>query len=180
MSARPLRLSFREPRDYVVAVALVAVGALWVYLALRAVDVAFTTDEAASYTIFHGGQFVQDANNQWLNTASMIVAQAVFGQSDWAFRLPNLLAFGLYAGSALVLVAGLRHTAARIVALVVLLTDPFLLEFFGLARGYGLSVAFSAAALASYFSIGEETPTRTRAVRLALTGLAASLAFYAN
>lgn len=163
------------------ALMMVAVFGLWIYIAVRSVDVAFTTDEAASYGIIHGvPTFVQTANNQWLNTLLMRVSQALFGQTDWVFRLPNVLAFGLYAAASLLLIARLRSTAVRIIAFVLLLTDPFLLEFFGLARGYGLSVAFSAGALAAYFWLGAATPGPSSRWRLACAGAMSSLAFYAN
>ena len=158
-----------------------AVLGLWIYIAVRSVDVAFTTDEAVSYGIIHGvPTFVQTANNQWLNTLLMRGSQALFGQTDWVFRLPNLVAFGVYASASLLLVVRLRSTAVRIIAFALLLSDPFLLEFFGLARGYGLSVAFSAGAVAAYFWLGAAVPGPSSRWRLACAGAMSSLAFYAN
>jgi hypothetical protein len=157
-----------------------AVALAWIYVTARALHVAFTTDEAGTYGIIHGDTTLADsANNQWLNTLLMKASQAAFGQSEWALRLPNVMAFGLYGGAGLAIVRGLRPTA-RVVGLVVLLSDPFMLEFFGLARGYGLSLAFAAAAIACLVVIRQNTSPGLEVVRLAAVGAAGTLAFYAN
>jgi hypothetical protein len=153
----------------------------WVYVAVRAVHVGLTADEAVSYGILHGhGAFSGTANNQWLNTALMSISQTLFGQSEWALRLPNVVSFGIYAASALTLVAQLRHRAAMGVCFVALVANPFMLEFFGLARGYGISLAFAALALAALL-VGPRRVSATRAIqRLALIAVAGTISFYAN
>lgn len=168
-----------RPDVLFVLLALVALAA-WVYIAIRAVHVAFTTDESATYGIIHGDPTLADsANNQWLNTLLMRVSQAIFGQSELALRLPNVLAFGVYGGACLAFLRSLRP-AARVVGAVLLLGDPFMLEFFGLARGYGLCLAFAAAAIACLM-VGRRNPAPWREVgRLGAIGATAALAFYAN
>src|SRR6266700_2950224 len=89
-------------------------GLMWAYIAVRAARLAFTADESISYGFLHGQTALAgSANNQWLNTWLMRVAQALFGQSPWALRLPNVLAFGIYGAASLTLVAGLRRSTAR-------------------------------------------------------------------
>ena len=126
--------------------------ATWIYVIVRASNVSFTNDEAISYGIIHGAQtFVDTPNNQWLNTLLMRVSQYVFGQSELALRLPNVAAFGLYGAASVMLLSQVRHVEAKAVGFSLLVVNPFLLEFFGLARGYGLSLAFLAAAFACVF-----------------------------
>jgi len=123
--------------------------AIWVYVLIRASNVAFTNDEAISYGVIHGvPTFVDSANNQWLNTWLMRVSQYAFGQSELALRLPNVAAFGLYGAAAIALLFEVRHLEAKVIGFALLVINPFLLEFFGLARGYGLSSAFLIAAVA--------------------------------
>ncbi len=154
---------------------------LWIYIAVRAGSVAFTTDEAISYDLLHGATSVSaTANDQWLNTLLMGVGEDLFGSSPWALRLANVLAFPVYAGSCLILVRRLRHDAARVICFVALLGDPFLLEFFGLARGYGLSLAFSAAALAALLSGPRADSMRRLYARLGVVAALGALAFYSN
>jgi len=161
-------------RTLFVAIAA-AFGVVWIYLALRADVLAFTSDEAISFRIFHG--FVGAAgraNNQLLNTVLMQWSQDLFGESELALRLPNLLAFGLYAAGSLAMLASLRRRPAILLGAALLLADPFLLDFFGLARGYGLSLAFAAVALGAL-------ATRTRSwVRPVLVCGAVVVSFYAN
>ncbi len=159
----------------------IALLGIWAYVVVRASNVAFTNDEAISYGIIHGTQtFVDTANNQWLNTLLMRVSQYVFGQSELALRLPNVAAFGLYGAASLVLLSQARHFEARVVGFALLVVNPFLLEFFGLARGYGLSLAFLAAAGACVVLTWRVSSARRELVRLILIGVFGSLAFYAN
>ncbi len=154
---------------------------LWVYIIARAVDVPFTVDEAGSYLLFHGFPTgVNSANNQWLNTVLMQFSQTLFGQAEWALRLPNLLAFLVFGGSSLWLVRALRTTSARLLCFALLLSDPFMLEFFGLARGYGMSVAFSCAALVVLLTFPLNGSGTRAMARLGLVGALAAIGFYAN
>jgi hypothetical protein len=155
--------------------------ATWIYVIVRASNVSFTNDEAISYGIIHGAQtFVDTPNNQWLNTLLMRVSQYVFGQSELALRLPNVAAFGLYGAASVMLLSQVRHVEAKAVGFSLLVVNPFLLEFFGLARGYGLSLAFLAAAFACVFFARPTLSARWELGRLVLVGVFGSLAFYAN
>ncbi len=148
--------------------------AAWVYAGVRASSVAFTYDESLTYGIIHGNRtFLHDANNHWLNTFAMRVTQHLFGQSEFALRLPNVLGFGVY-GAAVLVILWRRRPAAQVAGLLLLIVNPFLLEFFGLARGYGLGLAFVAVAVAAAVTEGPEL------LRLATVVVAGALAFYAS
>jgi hypothetical protein len=168
-------------RTLVVGLTTVALLTMWSYVIVRATRVSFTNDEAISYGIIHGARtFVETANNQWLNTQLMRVSQYMFGQSELALRFPNVAAFGLYGAASVVLLSRVRRLEARAVGFALLLVNPFLIEFFALARGYGLSLAFTATAVACVFFGGSSLSARRELGRLALIGLFGSLAFYAN
>jgi hypothetical protein len=155
--------------------------AVWVYVIVRTVKVAFTNDEAISYGIIHGAQtFVETANNQWLNTQLMRVSQYLFGQSELALRLPNAAAFCIYGVATIVLLSQAKRLEAKVLGFSLMVINPFLIEFFALARGYGLSLAFLAAAIACIFVGRPDMPLRRELGRLILIGLFGSLAFYAN
>jgi hypothetical protein len=155
--------------------------AAWVYVIIRAWNVSFTNDEAITYGIIHGARtFVDTANNQWLNTLLMRMSQYLYGQSELALRLPNVAAFGLYGVASIALLSQVRHLSAKGVGFALLVINPFLLEFFGLARGYGLSLAFLAAAVACVVFARGTPSARGELGRLVLTGVFGSLAFYAN
>ena len=125
-------------------------AALLGYVGYRAYALSFTHDESVSFSIFvfHIKEFRDTANHHYLNTWLMQWCYQVLGGAEWALRLPNVLAFG---GCAWVL--GRRMVQQQQPWLVLgagmglLLLNPFVLDFFSLARGYGLSLCFSTCSL---------------------------------
>jgi hypothetical protein len=122
----------------------ISVLLVFTYVLLRSILVGFTHDESLSYTILTGNQSqLFTANNHWLNTILMKCCSIIFGYSEWSLRLPNVLAFGLYAYSIIkILQLSKLHFLTIWVAFFVFFLNPFLLDFFGLARGYGLGMGF--------------------------------------
>ncbi|MBU6341233.1 MAG: hypothetical protein KGS48_07065 [Bacteroidetes bacterium] len=133
-------------------------GFLLMYILLRAHLVSFTHDESASFLGFMSESW-QDliwnarnwgtANNHLLNTWSMQAGYALFGASEWALR------WGSMAGGVLYLNFGLRTLRLYfedsdpflIAAFVLWACNPYLIEFFALARGYGWCLGLESAAL---------------------------------
>ncbi|WP_156469210.1 hypothetical protein [Cephaloticoccus primus] len=124
------------------------------YVLLRAIRVGVTYDEVVTlqefvphsiYNILFEARPI--ANNHILNTI-LIKAVFLFGaQSLFFARVPNLISFLLYLYfSCRILSRGLPGFYG-IGCFVLLICNPFMLEFFSLARGYGLSLAFMMGAL---------------------------------
>lgn len=113
----------------------------------RADNASFTPDESYSYLHYvhqplgailtHKEAF---SNNHLLNTLGMKYAEQLFGNSELALRTPNLLALCLYLAYAALLLRRLFWPFA-VGGFVLLCTNVHLMEFFTLARGYGLSFA---------------------------------------
>jgi hypothetical protein len=80
-------------------------------------------------------------NNHILNSVMMKYSEALFGASEFTLRLPNLLAFLIYLSYCF---RSLNIYCKNLVLpfFLVLIMNPYLLDFFSLARGYGLSIAF--------------------------------------
>lgn len=129
-------------------IAYAIIAGLWIYIALRAVFVPITIDEAA--TFFHyiqpqkwlPGEAHWDANNHILNSGLSIISYRLFGEEEWALRLPNLLAGLLYLIMAWKLALGIHDRIYRWSMFLALGFCSFLIEYFGYTRGYGLSMAF--------------------------------------
>lgn len=125
---------------YVILVAL-----LWVYLGIRAALVPVAHDEAA--TFLHYLQVNElfpyfsmwDANNHILNTVLAWLSVNAFGNHFFWLRLPNFLFFLLFAWYLYRIVLELTPLV-RWVVILAMLTASLQLEFFALARGYGMSV----------------------------------------
>ncbi len=130
------------------------------YLLLRITKIPITHDEAGTILNF-SRQPLWDIltykdpipNNHILNTLFIKWSTAVFGLAEWACRWPNFIAGFLYIGSGFLLLRHLagKHSFKSLAGIIVLLGNPYLLEFFGLARGYGLSVGLMMTSL--YFVI---------------------------
>src|SRR5262249_21592196 len=148
---------------------------LLAHVALRASHLAFTHDEAFTFTrwiatpirktlTFDGPE---RANNHLLSTLLAKLSGHFLGKSELPLRLPNVVPFGVYVALAWLLLSRLAPPALAFGGLVVAAADPLLLEIFGLCRGYGLSLSFLAAALLLARRALEEPSARTEAAALA-------------
>lgn len=157
---------------------------LFAYVAIRAVRIPITHDEALTYLGFVGRSFGSilsipgSVNNHWLNSLLSRAAVLTFGPSEWALRLPNVLAFGLYLACGVALSRRFSSAAPSAAAFLLLAANPFLLEFFSLSRGYGLGLAFLSGALLGFVR-AEEAPKSARR-ELFVGGLCAFLAVLSN
>lgn len=165
-AARPL------PRWLFAALAAPALA----YLVLRAWLVPLSYDEAANYQryVLADPLAVLDfsvATNHLLNTLLTRMSAALFGNAPLALRLPNVLASVGYVVACAGLASMVRHRAVALAGFVLLVANPYVLEYFALSRGYGLSVALLTASLWYLCRWLSEWPrlSRTR-------GIAASLA----
>lgn len=121
---------------------------LFTYLLLRVFVTDTLHDELATYFfyIYHGdfyGETIEwDANNHLLNSLLGRWLYLAFGDYFPIFRLPNALAFVLYFFGIRKLVKEIKTPFFNSLALIALTCIPFVFEYFGYCRGYGLSMAF--------------------------------------
>src|SRR5262249_51890374 len=85
--------------------------------------------------------FYYDANNHVLYSILSKVSVRVLGLSEFALRLPSLLAGFFLVLGVFCLLQLTRSVAIRWVAFLTICLHPFLLDFSIAARGYSLSVA---------------------------------------
>ncbi len=140
------------PRNVTIVMALMGLTILAASI-YRAAAASFTHDEAFSYNHYITLSYVEIlshthafTNNHLLNTLGMKLCDQLFGSSEIALRLPNLLALALFLYYAARLLLKLPPWIA-IGGFVVLGTNSFMLELFTLARGYGISFGFMLMAL---------------------------------
>jgi arylsulfatase A-like enzyme len=172
----------RTSRAVTATCAILAAGLL-AYTSFRAATLSFTHDESFSYLHYVTAPIAQifsfeppTANNHPLNSVLMKLAAAVLGPSELALRLPNLLGHVIYLIASFLLIRPLRSNTLRLTGFVLLNLNPYLLDFFGLARGYGLAAAMMLASLHLFVSIldSDDLPTlRPTAACFSLAGLAA-------
>jgi hypothetical protein len=122
----------------------------------KAIHVPITHDEKAASVYYPTWPVTQVLmsdvwpSNHILNTLLIKLSESTFGIEPWSVRLPNILAFVLFF-LALWVIA--KHWFSRgllfSLPFFIVFCNPFLLDFFGLARGYGLSNAFMACSITS-------------------------------
>ena len=122
---------------------------LWVYLIVRAFTVFYIHDEIVtkwSYVV-HWNPFPNqgdlDANNHFLLSFLAGSFTRLFNSdSMFLIRLGSVLAFPIYFWSIFRLKYLFEQKWNFYALLIVLTTSSFLIEYFALARGYGLGLAF--------------------------------------
>lgn len=127
------------------------------YIFIRGFILGITHDEALTYKIIQGDEILKGtANHHWLNTQLSSLSSFLFGAKEFALRLPNVLSFAVF-WFFLYRIAKtfLNSSATQIACLLLLCGNPFILDFFSLCRGYGLSIAFVTASLFYLFRIVE-------------------------
>jgi hypothetical protein len=104
----------------------------------------------------------------------------LFGNSELSLRLPNLLAHVIYLGCTLLLLKRLHYPVLQMTGFALLNLNPFSLDFFFLARGYGLALAFMMLSLYLFTRAYEERRQVGFVKNLYLCVLAGSLAVLSN
>ena len=125
-------------------------ASVFVYLIIRAVNVQMVHDEVVTYFIYmhHVSWWpfkgYVDANNHLLFSALGNLFSSIIGhQLPLTPRIPSLLAFPVLAIYTWKIAKCFgRSLFNRWLFIIPLATAPYFIEFFALARGYGLSMAF--------------------------------------
>jgi len=135
---------------------------LLVYVVLNAVRVSFSHDEAITFLNYLSGDIFQlfnfiSPNNHFLNTVLAKISYFFGGNKEWVLRLPNVLAYVLYLVFSFRLVHAWTRKPLAAAGFLLLNLNPYVLDFFSLCRGYGLSMGFMVAALFFYVSFLDKT-----------------------
>jgi len=130
------------------------------YEILRAIRVDITYDEATTYLNYLTGgplsvlNFVS-TNNHFLNTLMARIFCFFGGNAEWVLRLPSLLGYVLYLVFSCLIVNKLSNKIIAAAGFLLLNFNPYVMDFFGLGRGYGLSLGLLMAAFFFYVSFLE-------------------------
>jgi hypothetical protein len=139
-----------RPRLRLDAAAILLAGTgLFAYTMSRAVRLGFTHDESLTFNwfvILPWREIVETAgataNNHLLNSLLMRLSATMFGPTEIALRMPNVLAHLLFMTASYLIVRRVESRWMRVGAFLLVNLAPFQLDFFSLARGYGLALAF--------------------------------------
>lgn len=156
--------------SFVISILLLAYIVARIFLMPISDDEYITVDLHASqsfWSIITTGQpdLTWAPNNHILNTIMMKLEIMVFGRKDWAVRLHLIAAtmISLYFSYKIIS----RFTTSEIRKasyILIIFFNPYLLDFFGLARGYALSIS---AFIAAFYYLSEYTDHyATRSLKL--------------
>lgn len=155
---------------------------LLLFLCKKAILGSFTHDESYTYLRFVHQNFmdiisykVAYTNNHILNTVLVKYFEMMLGNSEFALRLPNILAFVGYSAF-IFLMLYKKQKWLFFLSFVLLTCNPYLLDFFTICRGYGLSIAFMLMSI--YYLIKHFNGRNKKS--LILFNLMAFLAFMSN
>ena len=161
-------------------VAAIAISAIvFAYVVARAATMCITLDEAATYNGHVTNGWLQillfrsnglPDNNHLVNTLLAKLSVSLFGLSELSLRLPVLIGCLLY-------LIGVNLCLRRAVSgwkivpgLLAVGMNPYVVDFLGVARGYGLGLGFTTIGLAALLRAFSDSPgmIRAGAARLAI------------
>ena len=115
---------------------------LFAYVIYRAFNIGLTLDEGATFKILEGDKIVAaTANNHFLNTWLIGFFRKIFGDSELSLRLPNIIGFIFYGLGCYRFLKD-KKLFIVICGIALLLLNPYVIDFFSVARGYGLALGF--------------------------------------
>jgi hypothetical protein len=117
------------------------------FAATRAAFVPLTYDEAATYLRYIESGFLSVfsfdvATNHFLNTLLTKIFYLAGGDSELVLRMPNLIGYGMYMWFSLLILRRLTHRVIAFGGFLLLNLNLYVLDYFSLSRGYGLSLGF--------------------------------------
>jgi hypothetical protein len=128
---------------------IIALGLLG-YAGYRAAKIDFVYDEVCSYFWYAHDSLWEiylgvppTVNNHWLNSLFMKFSVVCFGPNELAMRWHSVAALGIYLAIVIVWLREIRDFFLRLAGFMLLTCNPYLLDFFSLARGYGLAMTFT-------------------------------------
>lgn len=133
--------------------------AILLYVVFRAINLSITHDEAFTFTRYVNHSYAEIVtyqtgnilpNNHILNTVCQKFFSEIFGPQEFVLRLGNILCCVVF----LFVAYGFSRQLTGIIALcsfVILTVHPYVLDFMGLSRGYGMAFTFMLLSLYCFF-----------------------------
>lgn len=140
-----------HPREFIYNyLAYLIIFLAFLYCSIRAYLLSITHDEAITFLIHASGSFSEiftfalsiTSNNHLINTVLIKILINIFSLSEFVMRIPALIGFGLYLLGTLKLLQLFLKRHFLLIGLCLLIFNPFMLDFFSLARGYSLALGF--------------------------------------
>ncbi len=140
---------------------------LFVYVLLRAILLDITYDEAWTIFDFVPATYMHilnytppDTNNHILNSMAVKLCYSILPNTVFVARIPNVIAFLSFLYYAIALCQRFFKGWLGLMVFLVLSLNPFALDFFSLARGYGMMLGMQLPALFYLLAYFENKTTK--------------------
>jgi hypothetical protein len=146
---------------------------------------AYTYDESLTYNWYVQGPLLNvilftdrtSANNHILNTLLTQITNLFFGSSELSLRLPNIISHIIFMIFVILIIKLIKIPHILYFPFfIIIVLNPYLLDFFSLGRGYGLSVMFVTGSLFFFIKHLEDMNVKDYSMSL----LFAALGTYSN
>lgn len=131
------------------------------YIGIRSASLSFTHDEALSYLIVKGETSIEGTANHHLLNTWLMAAFSLISESEFCLRMPGMIGFILYAFFSFRILKNQKFLLLLFFWVPALFFNNYLLDYFSLARGYGLSIGLMFASLYYLFSLEKKIWTHT-------------------
>ncbi len=162
---------------------------IFAYVAMRTATVAITHDEALTYAWHVTGGWRDIVlfrttglpdNNHVLSTLLCKISVKLFGVSELTLRLPAILGCLLYLIGLNLILKRIIPDWRQVLGILAIGMNPYVLDFLGLARGYGLGLGFTMIGLDALLAAFARSPGTIRSAPLKWSVLFFSLAVLSN
>lgn len=120
--------------------------AIGIWVIYRSVHLSFTNDEAFSYFNVATGNIKMmcgTANTHWLNSLFIFAETILLGNKEWMLRVHSCLSYFVFVWFVYkIFKPYISSTWQLLIPLVFFHLNIYLLDFFSIARGYGMSIGF--------------------------------------
>ncbi|MEY4936161.1 MAG: hypothetical protein RIS64_2520 [Bacteroidota bacterium] len=140
--------------------AITLILTIGIYIIYRAATLSLVHDESLTYNtvkLNEASPWINDANNHWLNTSLITFCAKIMGEKEWVLRLPNILSYFCYTFFGVLILNRLKNSILKYTSFLSLVLNPFLLDFFSLARGYGLAIGFMVASIFFLLKLSDDS-----------------------
>lgn len=140
-------MPFTLSRSSFTVLHIVTTVLLTLAVAVIAWHIKISYDESLSYYVLKTNDIKRMlglANTHWLNSFFMKLSMLIVGDNVFGFRIASIIAFPLYATGLFKLSLLLKNHWLAFACYALLIFNPYTIQFFSLARGYGMALAFQA------------------------------------
>ncbi len=127
---------------------------IFLYIAVRCFTVDITHDEAYSFKVmkhFWYAEALCTGNTHWLNSIAIKAAILSGFEKNWQIRWFSMLSAAIFIFISYRWIISFKRTGMRIFAFALLLLNPYVTDYLGLARGYSSGIMFEMAAILLLF-----------------------------